>query len=297
MPLRQGLMSLIRSLLIPWAYLAAAAALSAVIAYPILLGLDPTNVSLLRSLVSRLGQALLLLGLLPLRRSLNLSAALAGLEGPVLKGFLLGFFLGTVTLVIHGSLLVQLDLRLFAPPVAGLRFYLSGIASALAAGVSVALLEEFLFRGVLLGLLLRWSNPMTALVISAFDYAILHFISSQWTSEPSELGFDSGFRIALDGFAQLATADPSSLVALFAAGLMLGLVRLRVPGGLYAAIGLHAGWVTQVKLIKALTVVKAGAPWLFLIGRYDQVIGLLSLVWLLPLIAFLLFERAQTGGK
>ena len=49
-------------------------------------------------------------------------------------------------------------------------------------------------------------------------------------------------------------------------------------------IGIHAGWVLIVRLIKSLTRVNDESGLLMLIGNYDQVIGLISLIWLLPLV-------------
>ena len=277
-------MPLFKALCLPWAYVVGAAFLAAAVAYPMLGLFEGADVSLLRSLVSRIGQALLLLGLWPISRALGLGVRDIGLRPPLIRLFLMGLSLGLVTLSLQGGLLVGLGIRLWQPPLAGLRFYLQGLGSAALAGMAVALLEESLFRGALLAILLKWTGARVAVFVSALDYAALHFISSHWDSDPQNLGWDSGFRIALDGFSQLAKADPSSFLALFAAGIFLGQVRLKGPGGLAAVIGIHSGWVMIVRLIKSLTRVNEDAGFLFLIGHYDQVIGLISLVWLLPLI-------------
>ena len=277
-------MPLIKALCLPWAYVVAAAFLAALIAYPLLGLFEEPDVSLLRSLVSRIGQAFLLFGLWPIHRALGLCGRDFGLAPPGVRLFFLGFALGLLTLSLQGGLLVGLGIRHWAPPIAGVRFYLQGLGSAALTGMAVALLEESLFRGALLAILLKWTSARVAILISAFDYAALHFISSHWVSASGTLGWDSGFRIALDGFLELAKADPSSFLALFAAGLFLGQVRLSLPGGLLAVIGIHAGWVLIVRLIKSLTRVNDESGLLMLIGHYDQVIGLISLIWLLPLV-------------
>lgn len=111
------------------------------------------------------------------------------------------------------------------------------------AGV-VAVLEEFLFRAVLLGLCLRSMRPALAVVLSASVFAIVHFLKvAKSASEPAVSW--------MSGFAQLPQAFSSAppwpllgwgLLALLIAGILLAVVTLRTRS-LFLAIGIHAGWI------------------------------------------------------
>lgn len=282
----------IKGLLIPWTYLLASALLSAAVSYPLYRLFGDGDISFFRSLVSRIGQGFLLLGLLPISRRLALKRPEFGLQQGALSGLFRGFGLGVLTLSLHGLLLVFLGARTPHIPEMGLIHFAAASLSAAGAGLGVALLEETLFRGALIAVLMRIAGPRTAIWISALDYAALHFIGTYWTTDPSQVGWDTGFRIALDGFSHLPHADPGSFLALFLAGVLLATVRLSFRGGLAFSIGLHAGWVFVIKLFKPLTLLQPDSPWIFLMGTYDQVIGYLSCVWIFLLLTLIyLFQR------
>lgn len=154
----------------------------------------------------------------------------------------------------------------------------------------VAVMEEFLFRGVLLGLLRQVTIAPVAVVISAAIFAAVHFLnlppgspsasSLNWWSGMAMLGAIGG---ALPPFPILALA----FLSLFTAGLILGWLTVRT-GSLHAAIGLHAFWIFGQQLFnKAATyhVVPAGGLLPF-IGP-SQCNGMVP-VGLLPLGALLL---------
>ena len=71
-----------------------------------------------------------------------------------------------------------------------------------------------------------------------------------------------------DDFAGFA----DSFIALFAAGLLLSLIRER-SGNIALCIGIHAGWVLTIKLTREVTNAATDAPAAFLIGSYDNIIG------------------------
>ena len=283
----------IKGLIIPWGYLLASALLSAVISYPLFRLFGDGDISFFRSLVSRIGQGFLLLGLIPISRHLALKRAEFGLQKGSFSGLFRGFGLGVLTLSLHGLLLGSFGVRTPQIPDMGLIHITAAALSAAGAGLGVALLEETLFRGALIAILMRMAGPRVAIVISALDYAALHFIGTHWTTEPSLVGWDTGFRIALDGFSHLPFADPGSFLALFLAGILLGSVRLFFKGGLFFSIGLHAGWVFVIKLFKPLTLLHPYSPWIFLIGTYDQVIGYLSCTWVFMLLTLIFFYQRR----
>ena len=123
-----------------------------------------------------------------------------------------------------------------------------------ATAVAVALLEEFLFRGVLLGLLRQVMVPTAAVVLAAIPFALLHFFNLPRGVDET-VAWWSGFA----SLARVITSLPPwpfllwGLATLFAAGLLLGWLTVRT-GSLYAAIGLHGVWILGQQLFNKVSV-------------------------------------------
>ncbi len=114
----------------------------------------------------------------------------------------------------------------------------------LATASVVSVIEEFLFRGVLLGLCLRAMGAVPAAVLSSLVFAVVHFlrVAKPEVAVPVEWW---------SGFAQLSRLFSSAppwpvlgwgMLSLLAAGLILALATLRTRS-LFLAIGIHAGWI------------------------------------------------------
>jgi uncharacterized protein len=277
----------------PVLFLMITAILSALIAYPIFLFSGAEDISLLRSLISRIGQGLLLLGIYPLFKSLSLQFKDLGYRRHEGLSLPRGFGLGALMLGLHVAILLSLQIRLPTgnpPSFDGLALL---FLQSLATGLGVALLEETLFRGALLAIILRLTGPIFAVTISAFFYAGLHFIGTKWTTDLSNVGWDTPFRIAFDGFSHVTTAPFDAFMALFVAGLFLGTLRLLRPEGLFLCLGIHAGWVFVIKISKVLSYPNAHSPLVGWISAYDYVIGSFSCLWLSLLLALLIIRHRR----
>lgn len=128
---------------------------------------------------------------------------------------------------------------------------LSRCFSALLSGVFAGTLEETFFRGILFKGLLQNGRIIRAFVLSSLFYSALHFI------RPGEAYFVDSFD-PLAGFRHLFyTFTPFSeplnllpgMVGLFLLGVVLSYAFFRT-GNLYLSIGLHAGWVFGLKLVR-----------------------------------------------
>jgi membrane protease YdiL (CAAX protease family) len=160
-------------------------------------------------------------------------------------------------------------------------------------GLVVALIEETLLRGAMHSAIERQSGRVAAVLLTAFVYAALHFIGKARVPH-EEVEWLSGLiliRGALGAFADPMTLIDSFL-ALFAVGVLLGLVRIRT-GGIAACMGLHAGWVWVITTAREITVRNPDAPWSFLVGTYDGVVGYLVCVWTLLVIALYWRSRSR----
>jgi membrane protease YdiL (CAAX protease family) len=256
------------------------AMLSALLAYPLFRLSGSQDIGFYRSLVSRGGQALILLSVYPLAKWLGLCWSDFGLKRRFLGQWLIGFLLGSAMLGLHMIALVMLDVRIIAWEKFNPHELLPILGKSLAIGFGVALLEESIFRGALLSIIRRLSNPTMAIVVSAFYYAVLHFIGSKWTTDSEFIGWDTGFRIALDGFAHLREVAPDSFLGLFVAGLFLGSLRVVLPMSLGLCMGIHAGWVFIIKSSKSVSYINFDSSLIYLVSHYDLIIGYLSAAWL-----------------
>ena len=256
------------------------AMLSALLAYPLFRLSGSQDIGFYRSLVSRGGQALILLSVYPLAKWLGLCWSDFGLKRRFLGQWLIGFLLGSAMLGLHMIALVMLDVRIIAWEKFNPHELLPILEKSLAIGFGVALLEESIFRGALLSIIRRLSNPTMAIVVSAFYYAVLHFIGSKWSTDSGFIGWDTGFRIALDGFAHLREVAPDSFLGLFVAGLFLGSLRVVLPMSLGLCMGIHAGWVFIIKSYKSVSYINFDSSLIYLVSHYDLIIGYLSAAWL-----------------
>jgi len=119
------------------------------------------------------------------------------------------------------------------------------LPQALLTAIVVATIEEFLFRGVLLGFLRQMTAPGVAILLSAVIFAGVHFLNlpadstaktaPEWCSGFAMIGSIGG---AMPPWPVLGWA----FATLLAAGLILAWMTVRT-GSLMASIGLHGCWI------------------------------------------------------
>jgi uncharacterized protein len=122
---------------------------------------------------------------------------------------------------------------------------------AILTGLTVGLLEEIFFRGIIFrGLLEDW-KPLPAFLTANLFYSALHFV------KPGEQYFLSGvepwagFRHLFSTFAPFLepTEIVPGMIGLLLIGIVLSYAFLRT-GTLYLSIGLHAGWIISIKTVR-----------------------------------------------
>lgn len=167
--------------------------------------------------------------------------------------------------------------------------------------VAVSLLEEWLFRGVLLGIWLRSSRTAAACFGTSLLFAALHFLSPP----PGTVIGDPSH--ALAGFKLLGAiirhfTDLRFFVAdfatLFLVGLILSWARVRT-GALWFSIGLHAGWIMVFKGFNLFHQKIPGHflnPWGIGENLRSGVIPLLTLA-ITALICHFVLQRIQTKNR
>jgi membrane protease YdiL (CAAX protease family) len=175
------------------------------------------------------------------------------------------------------------------PPTVG--FVVEQLALALLAGGVAALCEEAVFRGVLMGALLRDRGFWASLLLADAAYVGFHLV--QGRAEVG-LGWDAsvGLTTAWECL-QFSVARPgawATLAGVAAVGIVLGLAFGR-SGSLFLPVGIHAGWVAVAKLSNAFFWTPLGdAPhWLY--GGRGLMDGLIA--WLLLAAFAVVVARAS----
>ncbi|MCW1886173.1 CPBP family intramembrane metalloprotease [Luteolibacter flavescens] len=126
----------------------------------------------------------------------------------------------------------------------------------------VSLIEEVLFRGVLLGIFLRAMRATPAVIALSLLFAFVHFLEpSPYVRVPDPESSSAGFYLLGQIFARFANPLElvSGLTVLFAVGLVLAYARIRTAS-LWLPIGLHFGWVVGFGIFKSATWAVGGLP-------------------------------------
>jgi len=153
---------------------------------------------------------------------------------------LAGFLIAGVAVAGLAAVYLHLGIYRFrTDPIAWHRILLIALSA-----VTVACLEEALFRGAILGLLRRSLSAYPALFFVTALFAIVHFLKPDERFDPGPVGWLTGFALVPHSFHQFG--DPGKLLAgfttLFALGWLCGEATLRTRA-LWMSIGLHAGVV------------------------------------------------------
>lgn len=123
-------------------------------------------------------------------------------------------------------------------------------AKALLTALTVGVLEEIFFRGVIFKGLLEDLKPAAAFALSSLFYSAIHFIKPAEEFSPAGIDPWAGARYLAGAFKPFL--DPAllpGLLGLFLIGIVLSYAFFRT-GSLYLSMGLHAGWVFGLKTIR-----------------------------------------------
>jgi membrane protease YdiL (CAAX protease family) len=155
-----------------------------------------------------------------------------------LRDLILGFLISALPVLCCEIFLVWRDLYTLRA-----EWEWTAVGQVMLTASIVPVIEEALFRGLFLGVLLRSSRPWIATGLSAGIFSIVHFLKApdETTMSPR---WTSGFVSLSHSFDQFA--EPLLLLAgfttLFVIGIILAHARVRTRS-LWMPIGLHAGWI------------------------------------------------------
>lgn len=280
--------------LVPLLVLIAAISMSCILAFFVIKGIG--DVVPFQKIVSKSTQLLLILSIFPAMKLLNIDKEQLGFAArPVfLKQLLQGFGLGLLTLLPIFMVLYVLKINVLdTTKVWTVGLVLTKLAYTLLLALIISLIEEPLFRGILLTGLSRKIPVALAIVISAVYYAALHFLDNNVVIAAQDVHFLTGFKLLKGAFVNVFNPIMfSSLVALMMVGIFLGIVRTQVKTSLGLCIGCHACWVWQIKMSKSLFDTNIWSEYIYLVGSYDAIVGPLVTGWLLlEIIRYYVYRR------
>ena len=173
-----------------------------------------------------------------------------------------------------------------------------GMIMAFGAAIILASFEELIFRGLFFRMFYTAFTPIISVVFSSLFFSFLHFKDPiglwDYDTSPADVSWFDGLTA---GFWVLAGIVVNFELVLFLnlslGGFILTVVFLK-SRSLWAAVGLHAGWVTPISLIMSIAAPDAGTPSLWW-GSFRLTDGYFATVCLLILaIYFSLIYNPRT---
>ena len=283
---------------VPLLILLAALSLACVVSYFIVLGIGDT-ISF-RQLINRSAQLFLMLSIFPAMAFLKISKQELGFAArPIfLKQLLQGFGLGFMTLIPVFIVLYVLKINVLdETQVWTIGLLAKNMTINLLIALLISLIEEPLFRGIMLVSLNKKLPVMAAILISSIYYAGLHFFSSNTDIPVQDITLFSGFKLLGEAFAHLMNpAILSAFFALLMVGVFLGVLRTQVKASLGLCIGCHTCWVWQIKMNKKLFDTDYSSPYHYLVSNYDGVVGPLVAGWLmLAIVVYFVYQQLNNA--
>lgn len=198
-----------------------------------------------------------------------------------IRNILSGFLIGLLIIAAVETCLLILGIHVSDPDLAINLQSITGILlKALLIGIVVGFIEETLFRGALLSGLLQQTNVFIAVFLSSLVYAAVHFLKYRALGPDTEINWYTGLDMLPDALFRFS--DPviiDSFSTLFMFGVLLALIRIR-NNNIAWCIGIHAGVVAAIKLVRYLMDHVPENRYLFLVNDYNNLLGWLTFFFL-----------------
>ena len=202
-----------------------------------------------------------------------------------------GFALSAGTIFALGAILFGLGVLQLKDP-----FPWILLPPILLTAISVALIEESLFRGAILGLVRQTFTPRPAAVFVSALFSIIHFLSPQ-KEQIVTVHWYSGFQLLPNSLGRFS--DPLIVLGGFTAlgilGLLLAHATIRTSS-LWLGIGIHSGLIFgKMSLTKVTKRLQDTTPWF---GN-DITVGFGSILILLFLwsLIWIVYLRAEPDSN
>ena len=280
--------------IVPLLVLLSAISLACIVGYFMVQGIG--DFVPFRQIITRSTQLFLVLSIFPAMVYLKINKEELGFapRSVFFKQLLQGFWLGFMTLMPVFIVLYTLRINVIDETHTWtVELLARDMSISLLLALIISLIEEPLFRGILLAGLNKKLPVMVAILISSTYYAALHFLSSKTDIPVQDISLFSGFKLLGEAVGNLLNPEIlSAFFALLMVGIFLGVLRTQVKASLGLCIGCHTCWVWQIKMSKKLFNTDFSSEYLYLVNSYDGVIGPLVTGWLmLAIVGYFVYER------
>jgi uncharacterized protein len=240
---------------------------------------------------SRVGMLLLVVGFVLVARRLKVADRQSlgyGLPpGKFTVEIAAGVVLGAALMLPVLATMVVLDMRAAVGPALSAWEWIGLMLRGLVSGLVIAFIEETFMRGAMQTAITRESGAKLAIAVTSLLYAATHFIG-RYRVAAADVTPWSGVEMLQGALA--AFAHPLDILDAFlcltAVGVLLGMVR-QLTGNIAACIGLHAGWVAVIFVVRETSERNSHGPAVWLLSDYDGFIGWMVLGWTLIIGAVL----------
>ncbi len=284
---------------VPLWVLLAALLLSCTTGYFIVQGIGDTIP--FRQILTRSTQLFLVLSIFPMMDYLKISKEELGFapRAVFFKQVLQGFGLGFIALMPVFIVLYVLKVNVIDEAQSWTFGLLAkNMTINLLVALLISLIEESLFRGIVIVGLSKKLPVVLAILMTSIYYAGLHFLSIKIDLPVQDISFFSGFKLLGEAVGNLVNpVNLSAFFALLMVGVFLGVLRTQVNTSLGLCIGCHTCWVWQIKMNKKLFNTDFNAHYHYLVSSYDGVIGPLVTGWLMLAIAGYFAYRQMSKAK
>ncbi|MEO6052754.1 MAG: CPBP family intramembrane glutamic endopeptidase [Chthoniobacterales bacterium] len=155
------------------------------------------------------------------------------------RDLLIGLVIGFIPMALLAGVYLGMDIYHFRK-----EFAWGALFRIIGAAVVVSAMEEFFFRGLLLGLALRVTSRFNAILGVAVVFALVHFLKPE-KAMATDVTWMSGFQQMGTLFSSFSTSPSlvlAGLLTLIVAGILLGFCTVATKS-LWLALGIHASWV------------------------------------------------------
>jgi len=242
---------------------------------------------------NRIAMAAFLIGAVLLLRRLSITnretLGFAAPRAVLLRSAGWGFAIGVGLLGTVASVIFALGIRQWSGgPGNPILVVVAALPGALLSGIVVGTIEETFFRGAMYGAVRRQGSFALAVALTALLYSSVHFLGERFRIPDDQVDWNSGWVLLRNFFNAYRTplALVDGLVALALVGAFLAIVRERM-GHIGAAIGLHAGFVVVIQVIRKTSELVEDHPLVWLVGHRDGIVG-----WLVALATALVLPIA-----
>ena len=253
-----------------------------------------------RQILTRSTQLFLVLSIFPVMSYLKINKRELGFASGLvfLKQLCQGFALGFVVLIPVFIVLYALDINVYDnAQIWTVEILAKYMGITLLVSLLISLIEESLFRGIVLVGLKKKLPVIAAILITSFYYAGLHFLSIKTDLPLQDITILSGFELLGEALGNLVNPNNQpAFIALLMVGIFLGTLRTQVNTSLGLCVGCHTSWVWLIKMSKKIFNTDFSAQYHYLVSSYDGIIGPLVAVWLLViLMAYFAYQQINNS--